>query len=423
MLKHADVCKSTAGLKTTRMPLRNLSNSKTGARGFSRSSKTKMKLPGMKEHEVASVCDNSLDRLLLVHSDLSSIVGQIDELVVKALKSKKGFKEINSFADFLSEMQASLKLWLPRFQKSFADPSTPENVSEEPPVSNDDLDNPEKWDSMVCSSPLVSWRGDCTSGSDMQPFLMTPLHQQPKGFSTKLREEVGTDKIAMMPSAFDEMRDAGENNLLGSAKPETPFILMTPCLKVSPPKSCIVLEPVSEYHHHKGNLKSHRSTPYHVAVKSLSGSQDSDSSDDHAMKYPELLGIKVGNKFEKRWKLGEELSKLSPPKTCVLLEPAEHVATDCMVSKTSVNPNQENCSPKHNHTQGKCELVESTPMTKEPEMNTQQHLGESTLKRELWTLFEEASKQPIHFHPPSVLKMNLQKGFLDRLEDEVPSHI
>ncbi|CAH9132261.1 unnamed protein product [Cuscuta epithymum] len=423
MLKHVDVCKSTAGLKTARMPLRNLSNSKNGARGFSRSSKTKMKLPGMKEHEDPSVCDNSLDRLLLVHSDLSSIVGQIDELVVKALQSKKGFKEINSFANFLSEMQASLKLWLPIFQKPFSDPSTPENVPEEPPAIKDDLDNPEKWDSMVCSSPLVSWRGDCTAESDMQPFLMTPLHQQPKGFSTKLREEVGTDKIAKLPSAFDEMRDTGEDTLLGSAKPENPFILMTPCLKVSPPKSCIVLEPVSEYRHHKGNLKSHRSTPYPVAVKSLSGSQDSDSSDDHAVKYPELLGIKLRDKFENTWKLDEELSKLSPPKTCVLLEPAEHITNDCMVSETSVNPNQEKCLSKNNHTQGKCELVESTPMTKEPERNTQQHPGESTLKRELWTLFEEASKLPIQFDPPSVLKTNLQKGFLDRLEDEVSSHI
>ncbi|VFQ92949.1 unnamed protein product [Cuscuta campestris] len=344
-------------------------------------------------------------------------------------------KEINSFADFLSEMQASLKQWVPRFQKSLSDPSGSENMPEPPPpTSNKVADSPEqyKWDSLVCSSPLVSWRGDCISECERQLFLLTPLHQQPNGFLSKLKEsskpgfeEIRTEQIAQMPSVFEEILDVGNNNMLGSVKPEKSYILMTPCLKVSPPKSCVVLEPVSEYR--KGSLKFRKSTPYPVAVESSDGSQDSEPSDDLNVKYPELFGIKLGNKFENRWKLAEESPKWSPPKTCALLKPQEDAAPrDCSVPLTAPNPNQKNLLPRSNNARvGRvCEFVEScTPMAKEPESciktgKQRHHPGENTLKRELWTKFEAASTRATCFDPlPAMQKMNLHKGFLDRLDE------
>nr|GMC77497.1 UDP-N-acetylglucosamine pyrophosphorylase [Ipomoea batatas] len=246
MLKNVDDCKSTARPRSNRMPLRSIPNSNNGVRHLSRSTKTKKKLPEKKGQEEAVVGDSSLDRLLLVHSDLSSLVHQIDELVVQALTSKKEVKEIKSFADFLSEMQVSLKCilylshiqnlqpWVSRFQKALSDTSTrPENTVEQPleskvvlvPAVKEDMrnvvDSPEqcKWDSLVCSSPLVSWPADCTSECDRQLFLLTPLPQS-KGLLSKFREssksivdKIKPDQIPQLPSVFD--------NLLDSAKPET----------------------------------------------------------------------------------------------------------------------------------------------------------------------------------------------------------
>nr|GMC77498.1 UDP-N-acetylglucosamine pyrophosphorylase [Ipomoea batatas] len=203
---------------------------------------------------------------------------------------------------------------------------------------------------------------------------------------------------------------------------------MTPCLKVSPPKSCVVLEPVSEYHY-KGNLKLHKLTPYPSALQFSSESQDSESSTIQSseklnVKYPELFGIKLGNQLVNRWKVADESPKWSPPKTCVLLEPPEDAAGECLIPETAPNPNQKNFLPKRISTQelgSKCELVESTPMMKEPEscIKIGKHPGENTLKRELWTKFEAASTHAICFNPPTTQKMALQKGFLDRLDEKL----
>nr|GMC78176.1 UDP-N-acetylglucosamine pyrophosphorylase [Ipomoea batatas] len=480
MLKNVDDCKSTARPRSNRMPLRSIPNSNNGVRHLSRSTKTKKKLPEKKGQEEAVVGDSSLDRLLLVHSDLSSLVHQIDELVVQALTSKKEVKEIKSFADFLSEMQVSLKPWVSRFQKALSDTSTrPENTVEQPleskvvlvPAVKEDMrnvvDSPEqcKWDSLVCSSPLVSWPADCTSECDRQLFLLTPLPQS-KGLLSKFREssksivdKIKPDQIPQLPSVFDNLLDSAKpettskrtgqplyhlditgnvnDQKLGNSKLVSPekvlsrqnSILMTPCLKVSPPKSCVVLEPVSEYHY-KGNLKLHKLTPYPSALQFSSESQDSESSTIQSseklnVKYPELFGIKLGNQLVNRWKVADESPKWSPPKTCVLLEPPEDAAGECLIPETAPNPNQKNFLPKRISTQelgSKCELVESTPMMKEPEscIKIGKHPGENTLKRELWTKFEAASTHAICFNPPTTQKMALQKGFLDRL-DEVSS--
>ncbi|KAF3548499.1 hypothetical protein DY000_02003104 [Brassica cretica] len=57
--------------------------------------------------------DCELDLLYLVHSGISSLLHQIDELVVKATKlktmSKQGKREVESFRSVLSNMHSSLK--------------------------------------------------------------------------------------------------------------------------------------------------------------------------------------------------------------------------------------------------------------------------------------------------------------------------
>ncbi|KAL0675223.1 hypothetical protein Bca4012_003204 [Brassica carinata] len=58
--------------------------------------------------------DCELDLLYLVHSGISSLLHQIDELVVKATKlktmSKQGKREVESFRSVLSNMHSSLKV-------------------------------------------------------------------------------------------------------------------------------------------------------------------------------------------------------------------------------------------------------------------------------------------------------------------------
>lgn len=48
--------------------------------------------------------------------------------------------------------------------------------------------------------------------------------------------------------------------------------------------------------------------------------------------------------------------------------------------------------------------------------STGKHHGENTLKRELWTKFEAASSNELHFDL-SIFQETETKGFLDRLEE------
>ena len=61
---------------------------------------------------------------------------------------------------------------------------------------------------------------------------------------------------------------------------------------------------------------------------------------------------------------------------------------------------------------------DSTPMWKEPEstIHIGKRPGENTLKKELWTRFEEASTHGLRFNA-SGLQNTTQKGFLDLLDE------
>ncbi|KAK4427288.1 hypothetical protein Salat_1497700 [Sesamum alatum] len=467
MPKNTNATKSRMRSKSTRKTLRDVSNAKTDIKSANIFKKI--------EENGDTTGDDSLDRLLLAHSDLSSLLRQVDELVVQAIQltSNKGRKEIRQFADVLSDMQTSLKPWVPRFQKALSSQSTgPENKPEQSMEStvvyvpkestNDVTESPEqtKWESLVSPSPLVSWRAECNTEGGRQLFLLTPLPQS-KAFSSKCQassipafDKVKSDDIPHPVSLFDSVGNLG-NDLPESISAKPPrnkvldvdtkcaspenysktncsMFITTPCLKMSPPKSCILLEPVSEFSRKK-NQRVHKSTPYPTGVHNSSESIDSESSssqtsDDLKVKYPELFGIKL-NKFGNRTVAEDSPNWIvSPPKTCVIMEPSDeklltNLAGNCLLPKTTALHTQRKdlSLVDESHYQDiscKLDLDESTPMIKEPMSSFRmgKHPGENTLKKELWTKFEAASTHGIRFNG-SILQKTAQKGFLDRLDE------
>lgn len=383
---------------------------------------------------------------------------QIDELVqVLKLRGKKSGKEIESFAHVLSEMQASLKVlfifchilcsyislslhcilhifyvgklqpWVLKFQKALSDLSTrPEHPSEQSQISeavpmladntSDGVDSPDqsKWDSLVSPSPLVSWRAGCTTESGRQLFLLTPLplHKvlsskcqgssktfgnytsdtnaqqhplfdirgvmeecllentismasQPPSLSDvtgemdippSLSDVTGEMDIPLSLSDVTEERDilrvnnevksilnnVSAHDMIINEVPQkrdlispvkfsqidSSLLVMTPCLKMSPPKTCVLLEPSSEYNC-RDKHGAYKMTPFPISRHFPGMSEDSESSSSEGAehltkKYPELFGIKLSQNLTNGGKVADDESPdflFSPPKTCVLMEP------------------------------------------------------------------------------------------------------
>ncbi|KAK3018932.1 hypothetical protein RJ639_003529, partial [Escallonia herrerae] len=250
----------------------------------------------------------------------------IDELVVQALKlkvaGKKDRKEVEAFVHILSDMQCSLKPWAPRLQKALSVPLVEsENQLEQSlaskPVHAINLeklkvaDSPDQSmsGSLVSPSPLVSWRAGCTTESGRQLFMLTPL-PRPKKISSELHESSKSVFQKITSNATVISRDKNDDLPEGLLKKKTPSefsdivatndestlecglispskfvrrdcstVVMTPCLKMSPPKSCVLLEPISELAH-KTNYRTRKSTPFPAGVQNSSGSEDSESSSD-----------------------------------------------------------------------------------------------------------------------------------------------
>ncbi|XP_065867332.1 uncharacterized protein [Euphorbia lathyris] len=440
-----------------------------------------------------------LDRLLLVQSDLSSFTRQIDELVAQAFTmkppSKQGKREIESFSLVLSDMLLSLKPWVPRFQKVLSCPSS-ENKNQLAPSMTDtkvsavneneifEVESPEHttMNSLISPSPLVSWRAEGNIGRGRQLFLLTPLSLS-KTLSSKRRnlyksahESIVSNPAVEIPSFLAVSSDVNDDSPEGIAinptpnKPsasvvkkaktaqnfksvssptfsrnDNPIFVTTPCLKMSPPKSCLVLEPISVTSH-KGKAIARKSTPFPVGIhtqnsESSSGSEDSDGL---ALKYPELLGIQWAYK-SRMGKKDLEASpnwSFSPPKTCVLLEPSDEKPLDSSVTDNDLPISvpvfnqkkelilSEECNDQGGSNQIKkpcgkettggnyLTLIESTPAWKEPEssMRIGKRPGENTLKKELWTKFEAASAYAFHLDV-SAFPKTAQKGFLDMLDE------
>lgn len=428
--------------------------------------------------------DDDNSSLTLLHSDLSTLLHQIDELVVKALEvkksvSKEGKSDVESFSILLSEMLSRLKPWGPKLQSSLSSTSVEsESKSEEVSCDESNVSDSEspKETTLVSPSPLVSWRANCTVQRGRQMFMLTPLplsksllsskpHQpQTKLDFTELASSnndsvlygVVTKPTPIKPAlslVSEEAADNEEHELISSpdlSKIDTSMLyMMTPCLKMSPPKSCALLEPISEICR-VGNDKFWKSTPFPVGVH-YSDSEDSEASGSDgvtqglALKYPDLMGKHCVPKSA----IGKENVEASPvwltspPKTCVLLGTPDEKSLDkekadtksCMhvtksILKQQVNKLnvEEDISKGHNQAKKSCcnqgdfvgdlSHIESTPMWLNPENTIQRgkRAGENTLKKELWAKFEEASNCPFESKFQTVSKSS-QKGFLDLLEE------
>lgn len=355
--------------------------------------------------------------------------------------NKHGSKEVESFAHVLSKMLTSLQVnasaillqsiqfitfycttdlenhvlymqpWVPRFQKVlFSHSLEPENHSSQSSVSqivstvHEINESPEQTnlDSLISPSPLVSWRANCTIERGRQLFLLTPLPMS-KTLSSKhldppksVFERITLNTTEKLPIFNDICGDLNDDLLEGVATEPTPskhsdsvatetgsnlesglvspmrfakggrsMVVMTPRLKMSPPKSCVLLEPISESSH-RGHEGFRKSTPFPVGFKSWCDSQTSESSGSDgseglALKYPELLGIQQAYRAGFRKKQIEASPDwcVSPPKSCVLLdlddETLDNAATACHLplSGRHVLNNQVNSSVfKQNNGQG-----------------------------------------------------------------------
>ncbi|XP_072995590.1 uncharacterized protein [Typha latifolia] len=407
--------------------------------------------------------DGSLDRLLLVRSDLSDLIGQIDELVAQALQhktvTKKGSQEIESFRNVLSNMHTSLKPWFSRLQQAFATCSTAsQNQSEtfldrcSDSAANRDENfvsqsNAPELDLIVSPSPLVSWRaGSCTVESGRQLFLLTPL-PAPKLHSSKCPRpsksvvKIFTNKDSYNPheiSAFLTISNNVHNgswenmeamqapgNYLNPSSAEAKstleseissplrfsnqkasvtksrrasIILLTPCLKTSVSKSRVLLDPISEPSiTEDGGISE--PTQKNDNSEIFSDLLAEEVSDPLASRYQELFGVQPASKFtSRRMEIDETLDWfLSPPKTCVLMEPSDD---------------------KPLQTPANSAALPGIPTLNDFESTFQKgtHPGETTLKKELWTKFEAVSMDGLHFDA-TVFKRTARKGFLDMLEE------
>ncbi|KAL8250119.1 hypothetical protein R6Q59_033812 [Mikania micrantha] len=429
--------------RTKRKPLRDVSNG--GLKLTITKSVMKKFNPHTHQQEAAVTtcggdgCSASLDRLLLAHSDLSALIHQIDKLIVQALEKKvKNEKEIESFANVLQEMQNSLKPWVSRFQKilpvrviesknhletRLAAMTITPSLKEE---TSKNLVSPyvDKFDFLVSPSPLVSWRADCAGDGGRNLFLLTPLPKRTP-FSSRLKKSsksVFDSNVTVRP--VGPVANNSDINVFSSpekvVKRNDSIIFSTPYMKMSPPKSCILLEPTSEWCN-KINGTKKRSTDLGGG-----GLGDSDPSSCQlpsghlALKYPELFGIrspcKMGNSRKVMEASPNWCMPMSPPKTCVLLEPSDDDQikdVETTLRKTDGIPGVVSCK----------KVIDSTPMCKDLDTTVLKgkRAGENTLKKELWTRFEAATAHGVHlrssFNQEQGNSSGTSKGFLDLLEE------
>ncbi|KAG1346602.1 putative MMS19 nucleotide excision repair protein [Cocos nucifera] len=218
-------------------------------------------------------------------------------------------------------------------------------------------------DLIVSPSPLVSWRaGACMVESGRQLFLLTPLPKS-KTYSSKCpgssKSVVGIyanedqcnlhELPPLLPGTNNALSNVMERADLKHAPHDVPkpiaietknstlesgyvspwnfsnykgrknSYLLTPCLKTSPPKSCALLDPISERFQLDEIPTQANNDP-----KLADDLASEEVSDTLASRYQELLGLQPAPKVTSRRKEVDELDWfLSPPKTCILMEPSD----------------------------------------------------------------------------------------------------
>ncbi|CAA7410083.1 unnamed protein product [Spirodela intermedia] len=377
------------------------------------------------------------DRLLLARADLSKLVSEIDELFILASEDKsrkdEGTQEVESFIRLVSDMRSSLKSWVPRLKQALkCQPVDPETSADKPDShvigERNCVPADPELDLIVSSSPLVSWRnGACTIESGRQLFLLTPLHKLrptvPRfSESSKLFpkwKKHGTCSVSALPdveeSTYLESTVAPTAATLSALKTTKDlFHDPNPSVKISPLKTCSLLGSASASLRRDNKIvAAHRGTPWTAAkstqmddASSFSGPSSSGGEEEITRtltsKYPELFGLQLAhNPFLRRKEVDETLDWfLSPPKTCVLLEPVDDkvlLHSSGVGSRRAVG-------------------LEAAATPAWRSTGKGKNAGEATLKRELWTKFEAVSTKGLQYDR-SVLQQISRNRFLDMLEE------
>ncbi|KAL8138691.1 hypothetical protein V2J09_004692 [Rumex salicifolius] len=441
--------------KSARKPFRDISNRRFG------SSKSTRKNKARSDKDDPNGSGDTMDRLLLVHSDVSNLFRQIDELVVQVVKveetDKQGRKEIESLTCVLSEMLSSLKPWVPKLQKTISVQKQQTKME-----CGDDLaiqsPEPSKKECLVSPSPLVSWRAtDCTGEMGKQLFALSPLPRPTTAASKgqSMSKSVALHRFnssaAVFPSCFSNVENtANAKKREGLLKKQTAedspahvakkmkmnsvVVLTTPCLKMSPVRSCKLLEPSGGFSS-KNFDKVYKSTPFPLGKQFLSELLEDDSSSDTkaspnmGMKYSSSIlnpVFSVGNR--KKASDASPAWCMSPPKTCVLMDPSDgnnplkdDIFSD-LLSKEDEFEALSGAFKQHVTLESfgsRLPIVESTPMWKEPQSTAYKgrRPGENTLKKELWVRFEAATTNDGLNLNLTFPKQQDRKGFLDMLEE------
>ncbi|XP_010250337.1 PREDICTED: uncharacterized protein LOC104592587 [Nelumbo nucifera] len=264
----------------------------------------KSKVQNTSEFWVNKRCSNK-SRMSLT-SAITLLRLQIDELVMQAFRVKltnKERKEIESFTSVLSDMHSSLN-----FKNKTAEPLSSKAIAANEEITNF-VESPKQPEtgSLVSPSPLVSWRADCTVERGKQLFLLTPLpisktlSSRSQGTSRPAFERINDmdppnttigpppsltisknknddllEKLELKPtpnkyprSPVTQMEGTLGCGLITASrflKKDHSMFLMTPCLKMSPPKSCLLLEPISESSH-RVNDEFPKSTSFVVGIE------------------------------------------------------------------------------------------------------------------------------------------------------------
>lgn len=398
--------------------------------------------------------DCERDLLYLVHSDISSLLHQIDELVVKATKLKTLSKqEVESFRSVLSDMHSSLKPWFPRLQEALLSKEQEErslmSASKEEELYDVESPEPTGFEPLVSPSPLVAWRGgDHNPDKGRHLFMLTPLPLQKSEF---LKSKLKSKRVFPNPAATQPLQASKETSDCGlgvesmktaglGGNSLVPLMDLSeslveseplPSVKMSPPKTRTLFKPVPQ----RGKHEACKSTCSELGASTFNGSQSSESSgidetDDLYSKYPELMGLKHAPIARKTDLEASPVWWFSPPKTSVLLElpvnekkPTDETGVSRTVSSfafTNVKPE----AAAHTKEASRSMVVESTPLMKEEESvmtKNRPRAGESTLKKELWTRFEEASTHENLFSSKTTttttMRGNKKKGFMEMLEE------
>jgi len=231
-------------------------------------------------------------------------------------------------------------------------------------------------------------------------FLLTPCLKTSTPKSSAVRYPA-SDNILEPQGYVTKPCTAGERNSMSKSISVSPLkcksnkdraFPLTPLLKTSSLKSSalhgLISENISEPPTQDNDSKGSDNLNSDNILEGLTS------------RYQELLGLQPSNNFTNRRKeINQTLDWfLSPPKTCVLMEPTED------------KPER---TPVHNGM-----LLLATPLWKgvESTVHKGKRAGESTLKKELWTRFEEVSRDGLHFDS-SVFQKTGRKGFLDMLEE------